>query len=127
MTEAQIRTLIENLGVALTAGDARAMAELWDVPGLVMADEGARPIARRDEVEAFFTQSIAAYREQGIVATRGELLGHRMLSERTAWVEVAWPNLDAQGHETGRERSFYIVRLGDDGVARVQVALSVLR
>lgn len=127
MTESQLQTLIDNLGAALTAGDAAALAELWDTPGLVMADEGARAISGRDEVEAFFTQSIAAYREQGIVATRGELLAHQVLSKRTAWVDVAWPNLDADGREAGRERSFYLVRLGDDGVARVQAALSVAR
>ena len=40
---------------------------------------------------------------------------------------VGVARMNAQGHETGRERSFYIVRLGDDGIARVQVALSVIR
>jgi hypothetical protein len=124
MTRAQVLELVERIGAALSAGDAKTLAGLWDLPALLLADQGARPVTAREEVEAFFERAIADYRSRGIFGTRGELNGFEPLSERLAWADITWPNLDEEGTAAGGERSFYLVRLGEDGQARIQVAMS---
>lgn len=124
MTDDQIRTALEALGQALSEGDAAAVAARWDVPALVLHDHGAIPVASRDEVQAFFAQAIAAYRQQGQLSTRPVIQQIAHLSPGLAAVDVDWPSFDAAGVEQGAERSHYVMRLGDDGQARIQVALT---
>jgi hypothetical protein len=118
-----LRTL-EEVASALATGDAARVAELWDVPALVLADPGARAVATRAEVEAFFRDAIAWYRGRGTPGVSPTLERWERISERVAAVDVTWSALDAQGNETYRESSHYLMRSGDDGVARVQVAMS---
>lgn len=75
----------------------------------------------RDQIERFFARAIEAYHAQGLVATRPELERAVALTERLTAVDVRWPSFDA----TGVERSHYILRLGDDGRHRIQVALTI--
>jgi hypothetical protein len=116
-----LRTL-EGIASALAAGDAARVAELWDMPALVLADQGARAVATRAEVQDFFRASIAWYREQGTPSAIPELDRWQRISERVAAVDVTWRGLDASGEEKSRESSHYLMRLCEDGVARVQVA-----
>jgi hypothetical protein len=113
-----------DIASALTAGDAARIAELWDVPALVLADQGARAVATRAEVEAFFRASIAWYREQGTPTALPTRERWERISERVAAVDVTWRAIGASGEEKSSESSHYLMRLGDDGVARVQVAMS---
>ena len=115
---------LSSIGDALSSGDAPAIATLWDVPGLVLADEGTKAIAARDEVAQFFAQAIRWYRDRGTPVARSEPPRVEWISDRLAAVSVDWLGLDSNGIEQTRESSFYIMRLGDDGVARIQVAMS---
>jgi hypothetical protein len=123
-----IQRTLERLGEALSTGDAQGAARCWDVPGLVLSDDGVRAIAERSEIEQFFTQAIAWYRSQGVMTTRPMIERIEALSAKLAAVDVRWPGFDAAGHETdhekGSERSHYILRIADDGEARIQVALT---
>jgi arylformamidase len=121
--DAIIRTLDE-ISAALSAGDAAGVASYWEVPGLVLADEGARPVASRAEIEAFFEASIAAYRKQGTPHARPILDRVDAISERVAAVDVRWIGVGEDGGERSIEASHYLMRTGDDGVPRVQAALS---
>lgn len=124
MTENQIRQALEDIGTALSAGDAKGVAELWDVPALVLHDNGALPVASRDEVQSFFAQAIDAYRQKGVISTRPIIDHVDFMSDGLASVDVSWPGFDAAGKEQGAERSHYLMHLGTDGKARIQVALS---
>jgi hypothetical protein len=54
----------------------------------------------------------------------GALLRDRRRCRLTA-VDVRWPAFDEAGEEKVSERSHYILRLGDDGNHRIQVALTM--
>ena len=119
-----VRATLREIGRCLGVGDAKGVAGLWDVPGLVLADEGAKGIASRAEVEAFFVQAIAWYREQGTPRAEPELTALTAITDRLVGVDVTWRGLDAAGVERSKEFSHYIMRAGEDGVPRVQVAMS---
>lgn len=124
MTEDQIRASLEELGAALSQGDAEAVAAHWEVPALVLGDQASRPVATLGEVRQFFAQAIAAYRKNGEVATRPYVERVTELSPGLAAVDVTWTSLDAEGREKGWERSHYVMHQGQDGKPRIQVATS---
>ena len=121
----QIERSLDRVGVAMSAGDPAAVAGCWEVPGLVVSDEGTVLVTDRDQIERFFARAIEAYHAQGLVATRPELERAVALTERPTAVDVRWPSYDATGVERSSERSHYILRLGDDGWHRIQVALTI--
>lgn len=124
MDETQIHRMLERLGRALTEGDAKTAASCWEVPGLVLADQGAIVVSALDEVERFFASSVEAYRSRGIVTTKPDVERIEPLSEKLSAVDVRWPGFDAGGTERTSDRSHYIIRLGEDGLPRIRVALS---
>lgn len=121
----QIERSLERIGEAISARDPAAVADCWEVPALVISDEGTIPVTDRAQIEGFFAQAIEAYNAQGLVATRPELQQAVALTGRLTAVDVRWPSFDEAGVERSTERSHYILRLGDDGRHRVQVALTV--
>jgi hypothetical protein len=122
--EDKIRQLLENIGQGLSAGDPRAVANCWEVPALVLSDQGSLAITDSNQIEGFFGQAIAVYRAQGLMATRPEIEHVQTLSESLASVDVRWPAFDAAGTETSAERSHYVIQVGKDGQARIRVALT---
>jgi hypothetical protein len=54
MDEARIIEFLERLGSAVSSGDIQAIADCWDVPALVLADQGVRAVTAREEIAAFF-------------------------------------------------------------------------
>lgn len=120
-----VEAMLQRLGRALSDGDVTTIPSCWQLPAFVLSDDGARCVNAPDEIETFFRQAIAWYRNQGLVATRPTLLALQQLSPRLASVDVRWTALDAQGHEKTHETSRYLLRLGDDGEPRIQVALSL--
>jgi ketosteroid isomerase-like protein len=125
MTNEQITEALERIGTALSNGDARAVADAYEVPALVLSDTDARPVNGRDEVEAFFKDSVKWYNERGLMSTRPEVEHIEHLSEKLAAVDVRWPGFDADGKEQTSEGSHYIMQLGADGRARIRVALTM--
>jgi hypothetical protein len=119
-----VRTTLVGIGEALSQGRPRDVANSWEVPGVVLANEGARVVTSRGEIESFFRSAIDAYRAKGTPTAEPELLGVDVLSDRLAAVDVVWRGLDEHGAEQSRETSHYIMRSGDDGIPRIQVALS---
>jgi hypothetical protein len=125
--EPAIRHALEQIGHALSAGDARAVAQAWQLPGLVLSDAETRAITDAAEVEGFFAQAIAWYQSQGTVSTRPEIQSIQLLSDNLAAVDVRWPGFNAAGVEINTETSHYIMQLGSDDVVRICVALSRTR
>ena len=125
MNSTQVRESLVRYGEALSAGDTKAIAECWELPALVLSDDGAIPVASRDEVEAFFAQAVPAYHAQGLMSTRPEIEYSVSLSKSLTAVIVRWPALAADGKERASEHSYYILRHDQAGAARVQVALTL--
>jgi len=124
MNEDKIRDVLERIGIALSAGDLHSLSNCWEVPALVLSDQGAIAVAEVSEIEKFFAQAIEWYHSQGILSTRPELDRVDMLSESLAAVDVRWPSFDASGIEKYSERSHYILQVGKDGQVRIRVALT---
>jgi hypothetical protein len=124
-TEESIRSNLERYGEALGTGDLPTIVNSWEVPALVLSDEGARAVSTAAEIEQFFGASVAWYRAQGLVATRPHDVRIEALGQRLVSVDVRWSALDASGAEKGFERSRYILSIGEDGSPRIRVAISV--
>ena|GEM_PF-3391302 len=57
-------------GEVVSDGDLEAISACYAVPSIVISDEGAIPIATREEVEAAFDGAAERYRARGMVAAR---------------------------------------------------------
>jgi hypothetical protein len=107
-----VRAMLQRFSRAITTGDGPAAAACWDVPALVVSDEGNRAVGSAAEVETFFGGAKEQYNQQGVADTRPEVECIEWHSDRLASVTVRWPYLDAEGKELGRsERSVYLVRV----------------
>jgi hypothetical protein len=124
MRRDQINQLLEQLGQALSAGDLRKAWSYWEVPALVLSDEGAIAVSDASEIEKFFAQATEWYRSHGIASTKPEIERVDMLSEKLASVDVRLTSFDASGKEKSSERSHYIVQLGTDEQAHIRVTLT---
>jgi hypothetical protein len=120
----RISYTLQQVGDSLTSGDAARVASFWDIPALVLADQGGKSILERAEVEAFFRQSIAWYRERGMPTVRAELQHWDQISDRIVAVDVRWRGFDPAGVAVSDEVSHYVMRFGDDDVPRIHVAMS---
>lgn len=110
--EDAVRAMLQRFAAAITGGDGPGAAACWDVPALVVAEEGSRAVGSREEVAAFFGGARAQYNAQGVTGTRPDVQRIDWHTPRLASVTVRWPYLDAQGAEVGRaESSVYLVRL----------------
>jgi ketosteroid isomerase-like protein len=124
ITQEQISRLLEELGQALSRGDAKSVAEAWHVPALVLSDEGAIAVEGYPQIEAFFEKAIQYYRQGGIITAKAELGQVQALSENLVTADVRWLGFDEQGREKSSERSHYILQLDAEGRLGVRVALT---
>jgi hypothetical protein len=120
-----IANFLEDIGRALSSGNAEAAARAWEIPALVLSQEGALAITDLDEVEALFVRAINWYRARGEVSTRPEIEDIEDLDARISSVDVRWPGYDATGAERSSERSRYVIRLDDEGRPRIRVAIGL--
>jgi hypothetical protein len=121
--EDAVRAMLQRFARAFTSGDGAAAAACWEIPALVVADEGTRAVGSLDEVASFFGGAAKQYHVQGVTGTRVDIQRVEWHTQRLASVTVRWPYLDAQGAEVGRaESSVYLVRLSA-GEAKIGVAV----
>jgi hypothetical protein len=120
----QVNQLLQRYGQALSAGDLAGIASCWEVPALVLADDGTVAVSDTRQLRSFFAQVIGWYRSRGLMATKPQLARAVALTERLTLVEVWWPSFDQAGIQRYSERSYYILRLGNDGQHRIQAAVT---
>ena len=119
----ELQEFFDRFTRALTAGDGKAVAEMWETPAYFIGDEMIRSEEDPVEVEKFFGSAKDMYASKGISGTFAELGPVQWVTERIAEVDVRFPWLDAQGNERGEESSRYTLRRGDDGALRLCVAV----
>ena len=124
MARTSLETFIENYGGALSSGDLNNIAECWEIPSLVMSEQGAVSIATKEDLKAFFEQAGASYREQGHASTVGEIISKEYLTKYIVAVDVRWPSFDDRGETRAVEMSHYLLRVGEDSKPRIQVGLT---
>jgi len=113
--EDEIRRFFERYGQVISTGDLGAVMDFWEVPALVLSDQGAAAVSDAAEIERFFTQALEWYRSRGLVTTRPEIERVEQLSDKNTSVDVRWPTYDEDGVEKWSERSHYILSTGNDG------------
>ena len=119
----EVHELLDRAARAVTNGDGKTMAELWETPALVLGDEHVLAVTAPREVEQFFGSAKDQYNAQGIVDTRAEIVSLNWPTDRIAIVEVRWPYLDAQGAVHGEETSTYTLRRDERGALRFRAAV----
>ena len=124
MARISIERFIETYGQALTAGVLEEIADCWVTPALVMTETGAIAVMGKDDVMGFFEQVIASHGDSGQTSTVGEIINHAYLTTNVVAVDVRWPTFDVGGVTRKVEMAHYLLRVGDDGKARIQVALN---
>ena len=119
----EVHSFLDRFSRAFTKGDGKTIAQMWEVPALVVSDAGIHAVGSAGEVEQFFSGGTEQYKSRGISDTRADVVRLDWATDRLAIVHVRWPYLDARGDEVGEESSTYTLRRGDDGQFRICVAV----
>jgi ketosteroid isomerase-like protein len=119
----EIQDLLDRMGRAVTAGDGKAVTQIWETPAFVVSDDNVMVVSSLDEVAQFFGGAREQYNDLGITDTRAEIVTLNWPTENIAIVQVRWPYLDAHGKERGEETSTYTLRRGDDGALKLRIAV----
>ena len=122
--EEPLHSFLNRYARALSAGDIAAVAGFWEVPALVLSDEGGVAVTTQEQLEEFFGRAWEWYRSKGLLETRAEVLRIEMLGDRLVSMDVRWPAFDATGKEAASETSRYVVRLDESGHPRIRVAMT---
>lgn len=126
MSRISLETFIEAYGKAISSDDLERAADSWEIPALVLSDQGTTSVNTKEEVMGFFEKASASYRSQGRTSTIGEIIGKEYLTKNIVALDVRWPSFDVHGKAKAVEMSHYLLRIGDDGKPRIQVALTRL-
>jgi hypothetical protein len=121
--QAEVQLFLDRFGRAVTSGDGRAAAELWETPALVLGDDQVMAVGSAKEVEQFFGGAKEQYNARGITDTRAEIVKLEWPTEKIAFVEVRWPYLDASGETKGEETSTYVLRREGNGRLKLRAAV----
>ena len=121
--QTEVQSLLEQMARALTAGDGRTVARMWETPAMVISDQGVQAVASTSEVEQFFSGAKDQYNRMGIVDTRPEIQQLTWATQRITIAEVRWPWLDSKGRESGSETSTYTFRRDDSGQLKVRMVV----
>ena len=122
--EQDLQSMLETFAKAFTRGDGRMAATCWEVPALIVADQGTTAVATLREVEDFFGGAAKQYNDRGVTDTRPEVQSVTWLTDKLASVHVRWPYLDAKGQARPEsEASTYVMRIGEDGRPRINVTV----
>jgi len=120
---AEVQSLLDRMARALTAGEGRAVAKMWETPAFVLGDQMAMTVSSEADLEQFFSGAKEQYNAKGISDTRAEIVRLDWPTQRIAIVQVRWPYLDAQASTRGSETSTYTLRRDDSGKLRLRVAV----
>jgi hypothetical protein len=119
----EVQEVLNRVARAVTAGDGKAMAKLWEVPAMVIGADMAMAITDSQEIEKFFGGAKAQYNERGITDTRAEIEELDEVGQNVFIASVRWPYLDAAGNTIGAERSDYTLRRDDKGELKIRSVL----
>jgi hypothetical protein len=118
----EVQDMLGKLAQALVRGDGAAVAELWEVPALVIGSD-VIGVTSSEQVEKFFGAAKDQYTHAGIGSTRADIIDLERVGDRIVIVTVRWPYLDDHGHEVGAESSDYTLRRDDAGRLRIRAVL----
>ena len=119
----EVQDFLDGMAHALTAGDGEAIATMYEVPALIISDEGVIAVQSTEQIAQLFGSARAQYNAQGIFDTRADLIDLERIGRRVVIATVRWPHLDASGKEVAAESSDYTLRRDDAGRLRIRSVL----
>ncbi len=124
MNRISLERFIDAYGNAISSVDLKIVADSWEIPALVLSDQGTIAVNSKEEVMDYFEKAAVSYRSQGRTSTIGEIISKEYLTKDILAIDVRWPSFDDQGKAMAVEMSHYLLRIGDDDKPRIQVALT---
>jgi hypothetical protein len=121
--DGEVLTFLESYGRALSSGEPKEISSAWEVPALVLSDQGAIHVESPRQVEEFFGSARQGYRARGIVATKPEVMKVDWLTEAMVQVRARWLQLTPDDKVQGDELSLYVLRRDKDRMLRIRVAI----
>jgi hypothetical protein len=100
---------------ALSDGDGGAIAEMFEIPALVVGDGMLEALTAKNRIEEFFGGAKEQYEQRGIAEAHADVVHEEHPTDKIAIVQVRWPYLDKDGDEIGAESSTYTLRRDDEG------------
>jgi hypothetical protein len=110
---ASVDDFFDHFARALGDGDAKAIAAMWETPGVLIGDQQVIAVNAPEEVEKLFSGAKEQYNKRGLMEARAEIVRLDWPTDRIATVEVRWPYIDQKGVEIGEESSTYTLRRDD--------------
>jgi hypothetical protein len=120
---AELLDVLNELARALTTGDGRAAAALWDAPAFIIGSDTVLAAESRDKLVPMFAGARAQYTAHGVVDTRPDIQHADWIAHNLVVVTVRWPYLDAMGREVGAEASDYTLRRDPTGKLKLRIAV----
>jgi hypothetical protein len=121
---ADVENFLTRYESALSAYDAHASAELWGLPGMLIADTFAGALDSREEMAQGLTQSYPLYRALGLTRVGHTVIERADLTPRIVRLHVRWHFYGAEDEHLVDGDYEYLLRRDDDGLhAYVAVAM----
>jgi hypothetical protein len=121
---ADVENFLTRYESALSAYDAHASAELWGLPGMLIADAFAGALDSREEMAQALTQSYPLYRALGLSRVGHTLIERADLTPRIVRLHVRWHFYGTEDEHLVDGDYEYLLRRDDDGLhAYVAVAM----
>ena len=120
----RVEQFLLEYGEALSAVDGARIATMWEIPSLVLSDQGSVPVTDAAQVDRFFTAAAGQYLEAGLSGVRAEHVAIEQISDQLCSADVRWIGIETEGRATRyKEFSLYLLRQREDGSIRIQVAV----
>lgn len=118
-----VQSFLDHFATAITSGDAKTIAQLWETPAFVIDERAAFAVSDPAEVEKFFAGSKDQYNAQGVTSTRAEIQDLDWVSDNLVVARVRWPYLNEAGKMLGAEASSYTLKRESGGDFKIRVVL----
>jgi len=107
-----LAAFLADLGMVLGAEDLEAVTDRYDLPALLVGQEGSTVLASPEDVLDLSRQRPAAPRAREAVGVLPELVAIEEVGWALLWIEVRWSHRDELAAEIVSERCRYLLRRG---------------
>ncbi|MDB4961475.1 MAG: hypothetical protein JWP01_1474 [Myxococcales bacterium] len=119
----EVQDFLTTFAKALAASDGEAIAALFEIPALVIAEDGVIALTATEQAAEFFIAAARQNQARGVVSTRADVIDLEKIGDKIMVATVRWPHLNADLHETAAEESDYTLRRDHTGALKIRSVL----
>lgn len=119
----EVQDFFDGMARGLTTGDGEVVATMFELPALLISDDGVIAVESTAQIAKLFGDAWAQHNARGEVDTRADLLDLERIGSKVVVATVRWPHLDADHKEIAAESSDYTLRRDDQGRLRIRSVL----